>query len=60
MITIDIETLGVTVVPQMYTRVGTHSWRYISLLTGKEVNVNVDEHGFVIDEPGSFKREVMS
>ena len=55
-ITIDIETLGVTVVPQMYTRLDTHSWRYISLLTGKEVDVNVDEHGFVIDEPGAFTR----
>jgi hypothetical protein len=59
-ITIDIETLGVTVVPQMYTRLDTHSWRYISLLTGQEVDVNVDEHGFVIDEPGSFKREATS
>ena len=58
-ITIDIETLGVTVVPQMYTRLDTHSWRYISLLTGQEVDVNVDEHGFVIDEPGSFKREAL-
>ena len=58
-ITINIETLGVTVVPQMYTRLDTHSWRYISLLTGKEVDVNVDEHGFVIDEPGSFKREAL-
>ena len=58
-ITINIETLGVTVVPQMYTRLDTHSWRYISLLTGKEVEVNVDEHGFVIDEPGSFKREAL-
>jgi hypothetical protein len=51
-ITIDIETLGVTVVPQMYTRLDTHSWRYISLLTGQEVDVNVDE-------PGSFKREAL-
>ena len=56
-ITVDIETLGVTVVPQMYTRLDTHRWEYISLLTGNEVDVNVDEHGFVIDEPGSFKRE---
>ena len=55
-ITVDTETLGVTVVPQMYTRVDTHSWQYISLLQNKTVEVSVDEFGFVIDEPGAFSR----
>ena len=55
-ITVDTETLGVTVVPQMYTRVDTHRWQYISLLQNKTVEVAVDEFGFVIDEPGAFSR----
>ena len=55
-ITVDTETLGVTVVPQMYTRVDTHRWQYISLAQNKTVEVNVDEFGFVIDEPGAFSR----
>ena len=55
-ITVDTETLGVTVVPQMYTRVDTHRWQYISLAQNKTVEVLVDEFGFVIDEPGAFSR----
>jgi len=55
-ITVDTETLGVTVVPQMYTRIDTHRWQYISLLQNKTVEVSVDEFGFVIDEPGAFSR----
>jgi len=55
-ITVDIETLGVTVVPQMYTRLDNHRWQYISLLQDKTVEVSVDEFGFVIDEPGAFSR----
>ena len=55
-ITVDTETLGVTVVPQMYTRVDTNRWQYISLAQNKTVEVTVDEFGFVIDEPGAFSR----
>ena len=55
-ITVDTETLSVTVVPQMYTRLDTHRWEYISLLQDKKVEVSVDEFGFVIDEPGAFSR----
>jgi hypothetical protein len=55
-ITVDTETLGVTVAPQMYTRVDTHRWQYISLAQNKTVEVVVDEFGFVIDEPGAFSR----
>ncbi len=55
-ITVDTETLGVTVVPQMYTRLDTHRWQYISLAQNKTVEVSVDEFGFVIDEPGAFAR----
>jgi hypothetical protein len=56
-ITVDIETLGVTVVPQVYSRLDTHTWSYISLTTGEQVEVSVDQFGFVLDEPGSFVRQ---
>lgn len=55
-ITIDIETLAVVVAPQIYTRAGERTWRYTSLATDSEVEVEVDEHGFVLDEPNSFRR----
>ena len=55
-ITIDIETLAVVVRPQTYSRVGEHTWRYFSFACESEVEVQVDELGFVLDEPGSFIR----
>ena len=55
-IAVDIETLGVTVQPQIYTRVDTHKWRYTSMALRSEVEVEVDEMGFVTDEPGAFRR----
>lgn len=55
-IAVNVETLGVTVQPQIYTRIDTHRWRYTSLALGDEVEVDVDEMGFVTDEPGAFRR----
>jgi hypothetical protein len=55
-ITIDIETLAVVVKPQMYTRVDEHTWRYFSFALDSDVEVTVDEHGFVTDEPNAFIR----
>jgi hypothetical protein len=55
-ITIDIETLAVVVKPQLYTRVNEHTWRYFSFALDSDVEVAVDEHGFVIDEPNAFVR----
>ena len=55
-IAVDVETLGVTVQPQIYTRIDTNRWRYTSLALGVEVEVDVDEMGIVIDEPGAFRR----
>jgi hypothetical protein len=55
-ITIDIETLAVVVKPQLYTRVNEHTWRYFSFASDSEVEVTVDDHGFVVDEPNSFVR----
>jgi hypothetical protein len=57
-ITIDIETLAVVVKPQMYTRVDEHTWRYFSFALDSDVEVTVDEHGFVVDEPNSFVRVI--
>jgi hypothetical protein len=57
-ITIDIETLAVVVKPQMYTRVTEHTWRYFSFAVDSDVEVTVDEHGFVLDEPNSFVRVI--
>lgn len=55
-ITVDIETLDVVVVPQIYTRLGTHIWRYNSLAQSIDVEVEVDDFGFIKDEPGAFQR----
>ena len=55
-ISVDLETLGVTVVPQTYTKVSATTWRYHSLATGSDVDVSVDEFGFVLDEPEAFRR----
>jgi hypothetical protein len=55
-IAVDLETLGVTVVPQTYTKVAEATWRYTSLATGAEVDVDVDEFGFVLDETDAFRR----
>jgi len=53
---IDIETLAIERVLQRYTRTDQSKWRYPSLALGAAVDVDVDEHGLVIDEPGSFVR----
>lgn len=55
-IAVDLDTLGVTVVPQIYTRLDANRWRYRSLASGRDVDVEVDEHGFVVDEPDAFRR----
>jgi hypothetical protein len=55
-ITIDVETLSVINEPQRYHRVSEHAWQYHSLSSGQVVTVNVDEFGFVIDEPHTFVR----
>jgi hypothetical protein len=42
----------------MYTRVTEHTWRYFSFAVDSDVEVTVDEHGFVLDEPNSFVRVI--
>lgn len=53
---IDTETLGVVPREQTYSRVADRTWRYVSLDTGAEVEVEVDAAGLVLDEPGGFRR----
>lgn len=53
---IDIETLGITKQTHQYTKLTQHTWRYISSASNSEVEVKVDEFGFVLDEPNNFKR----
>ena len=53
---IDIETLGITKQTHQYTKLTQHTWRYISSVSNSEVEVKVDEFGFVLDEPNNFKR----
>ena len=55
---IDIETLGITKQTHQYTKLTQQSWRYFSAVSNSEVEVKVDEFGFVIDEPNNFKRVI--
>jgi len=43
-------------VTHRYTRTGLREWTYTSLATGADATATVDEHGFVIDEEGGFRR----
>ena len=53
---IDIETLGITKQTQQYTKVSPNTWRYFSVALNREVEANVDEFGFILDEPNKFQR----
>ena len=57
-IAVDLDTLGVTVVPQTYTKTSASTWRYHSLAACRDVDVTVDEFGFVLDEPDAFRRVI--
>jgi len=53
---IDVDTLGVCTHPHRYTRTGHDTWNYTSLVQNTNVDVTVDEFGFVIDEPNAYRR----
>ena len=53
---IDIETLGITKQTQQYTKISPNTWRYFSVALNREVEANVDEFGFILDEPDRFQR----
>jgi hypothetical protein len=39
-----------------YTRLESHRWRFEQRDTGYEVELEVDDHGLVIDYPELFRR----
>ena len=49
-------SLQVAPVRQRYTRLGERDWRFESLETGYDVELEVDEHGLVLDYPDEFRR----
>lgn len=53
---IDVETLGVTVSPQTYTRIAEQRWRFAAPEWEYEAEFDVDPHGLVLDYPGLFRR----
>lgn len=53
---VDPDTLEVRPARQRYTRLGDRRWRYENLGTGYRVDLEVDEHGLVLDYPGEFRR----
>lgn len=59
-ITVDIETLSVTSVPQRYMRIAEREWEYTSLVSGRQRRATVDEFGFVLHEDEVFRRVTTS
>jgi hypothetical protein len=55
---IDVETLEVRPDRQRYTRLDTHRWRFERAETGEPRDLEVDEHGLVLDYPPFFRREI--
>ena len=52
---VDHETLSVTPERQRYTRLALQRWRYEDE-SGFSAELDVDEHGLVLDYPGLFRR----
>ena len=50
--------LAVTIDPQRYTRIGQYRYRFESLDSDFERDIDVDEHGLVVTYPGLFRREL--
>ncbi len=53
---VDTDTLEVASVVHRYTRVASHRWRIETGQPSTTVDVDVDEHGLVLDYPGRFRR----
>jgi hypothetical protein len=53
---IDPETLEVEAVIHRYTRLAERRWRIETETVGSAIEVDVDEHGVVLDYPESFRR----
>lgn len=53
-LTVDVETLGLTLVPHTYTRRAEHSWTVA--IGDHEEHFDVDAHGVPLDLPGRWRR----
>jgi hypothetical protein len=53
---VDVETLLVVASPQRYTRLEERRWRFEALSSGFVAELEVDEHGLVLDYPDLFRR----
>jgi uncharacterized protein len=55
---VDVETLQVTPLRQRYTRMAERRWRCEHIDESFAVELDVDEHGLVLDDPERFRRLV--
>lgn len=55
-VVVDPETLEVVAAQYRYTRLGSHRWRIETDVPASSIEVDVDEHGLVIDYPAGFRR----
>lgn len=53
---VDVETLDVHPERHRYTRLASHRWRFEQLHSGYDVELDVDDHGLVLDYPELFRR----
>ncbi|BDP42129.1 transcriptional regulator [Deinococcus aetherius] len=53
---VGVPELGVRAVPQRYTRLAEHTYRYENLESGYAVEITVDAQGLVTRYPGAFER----
>lgn len=53
---VDVETLAVHASRQRYTRQGERHWRFEVVDSGDAADLEVDEHGLVLDYPERFRR----
>lgn len=56
MVYVQLPSLAVSPDPQRYTRLGERTWRFESQGGDFCRNLEVDEHGLVLDYPGLFRR----
>jgi hypothetical protein len=53
---VNTDTLEVVAVTRRYTRVDAHHWRLEHADSNRIVELEVDQHGVVLDHPGEFRR----
>ena len=53
---VDVETLAAVPAPRRYERHGERRWRVTDLETGAAAELEVDDHGLVVEQPGRFRR----